>query len=45
MDVEQLKEDVRSGRITVDRLIDLVVTLQRELQAAKRNSIRRMRRD
>ena len=35
MDVEQLKQDVRSGRITVDRLIDLVVTLQRELHAAK----------
>jgi len=36
MDVEQLKEDVRSGRITVERLIELVVTQQRELQAAKR---------
>ena len=36
MDVEQLKEDVRSGRITVKRLIELVVTLQRELHAAKR---------
>ena len=35
MDVEQLRQDVRSGRITVDRLIDLVVTLQRELHAAK----------
>ncbi len=36
MDVEQFKEDVRSGRIPVDRLIELVVTLQRELHAAKR---------
>ncbi len=36
MDVEQFKEDVRSGRITVKRLIELVVTLQRELHAAKR---------
>jgi transposase len=35
MDVEQLKEDVRQGRITADRLIELVVTLQRELQGAK----------
>jgi transposase len=35
MDVEQFKGDVRSGRISVDRLIDLIVTLQRELQAAK----------
>jgi transposase len=34
MDVEQLKKDVRSGRITPDRLIDLIVTLQRELQGA-----------
>jgi transposase len=35
MDAEQLKEDVREGRITADRLIELVVMLQRELQAAK----------
>ena len=33
---EQLKDDVRSGRIDVDRLVDLVVTLQRELQEARR---------
>jgi len=25
MDVEQLKKDVRTGRITPDRLIDLIV--------------------
>ncbi len=36
MDVEQFKDDVREGRIAADRLVDLVVTLQRELQAAKR---------
>jgi hypothetical protein len=35
MDVEQFKDDVREGRIEVDRLVDLVVTSQRELQAAK----------
>ncbi len=35
MDVEQLRDDVREGRIDGDRLVDLVVTLQRELQAAK----------
>ena len=35
MDVEQFKDDVRAGRITVDRLIELVVMSQRELQAAK----------
>ncbi len=31
----QLKQDVREGRIDADRLVDLVVTLQRELQAAR----------
>jgi hypothetical protein len=36
MDVEQFKDDVREGRISGDRLVELVVTLQRELQAAKR---------
>ena len=35
MDVEQFKDDVREGRIDADRLVDLVVTLQRELQRAK----------
>jgi hypothetical protein len=35
MDVEQLKEDVLGGLIPVDRLIDVVITSQRELQAAK----------
>jgi transposase len=31
---DQLKQEVREGRIDVDRLVDLVVTLQRQLQAA-----------
>ena len=33
--IENLKQDVREGRIDADRLVDLVVTLQREVQAAK----------
>jgi transposase len=33
-DVEQLKKDVREGRIDPDRLVGLVVTLQRQLQEA-----------
>jgi hypothetical protein len=36
MDVEQLKEDVHAGRIPVDRLIDVILTFQRELQVATR---------
>jgi len=35
MDVEQFKEDVGAGRITPDQLVELIVALQRELQAAK----------
>jgi transposase len=35
MDVEQLKEDIHAGRIPVDRLIDVVTTTQRELQATR----------
>jgi transposase len=31
---DQLKQDVREGRIDVDRLVDLIVTLQQKLQAA-----------
>ena len=31
---EQLKQDVRDGRIDVDRLIDVIVALQRQLEAA-----------
>lgn len=36
MDVEQLREDVREGRVDLDRLVDLIVALQRELQEGKR---------
>lgn len=36
MDVEEFKKDVREGRIDADRLVELVVKLQRELQAARR---------
>src|ERR1700684_4096591 len=32
---EQLKDDLRQGRIDANRLVDLIVSLQRELQAAK----------
>ncbi len=35
MDGEQIKQDVRPGRIDVDRLVELIVTLQRQLQGAK----------
>ena len=35
-DVERLKDEVREGRIDADRLVDLVVTLQRHLQDARR---------
>lgn len=35
-DVEQLKEDVLQGRISVERLVDLVVSLQRQLQESRR---------
>jgi transposase len=33
--LEQLKADVLSGRIDANRLVDLIATVQRELQAAK----------
>ncbi len=33
--IEQLKQDVREGRIDVDRLIDVIVTLQRQLEATQ----------
>ena len=32
MDAQQLKEDVRAGRIAADRLVDLIVMLQKQLQ-------------
>jgi transposase len=34
--IEQLKQDVREGRIGVERLIDVIVTLQRQLESAQR---------
>ncbi len=36
MDVEQFRDDVRQGRIDGDRLVELVVTLQGQLQSARR---------
>jgi transposase len=33
-EVDKLKQDAREGRIDTDRLVDLIVTLQRQLQAA-----------
>src|SRR5271166_5887476 len=33
--IEQLKQDLREKRIDVDRLIDVIETLQRQLQAAR----------
>ena len=35
-DIERLKQNVREGRIPADRLVVVVVRLQRELQAARR---------
>jgi transposase len=32
--VDQLKQDVREGRVDVDHLVNLIATLQRQLQAA-----------
>ena len=34
--IEQFKQDARHGRIDVDRLIDVVVSLRRQLEAAQR---------
>jgi hypothetical protein len=36
MDVEQLKEDVRQGRISPDRLIDVIAALQRRVAELER---------
>lgn len=33
--IDQLKEDVRQGRVDVDRLIGVIVSLQRQLEAAR----------
>src|SRR5208337_3907987 len=38
MDVEQLREDVHAGRITPDRLIDLIVALQRRIDELERQA-------
>ena len=35
--IETLKEDVRQGRIDANRLVDLVVALQRQLHAANKH--------
>lgn len=43
MDVEQLKEDVLGGRVAPDRLIKVVVTSQRQLQAARQELDRAQR--
>ena len=34
--IEQLKQDVRDGRVGLERLIDVIVTQQRQLEAAQR---------
>jgi transposase len=34
--IDQLKEDLRQGRISVERLFDVVTTLQRQLESAQR---------
>jgi transposase len=36
--IEQLQEDLRSGRIDPKRLIDLIATIQRELQVSKQHN-------
>jgi len=36
MDVEQLKQDVRDGRVDLERLVDLIGMLQRQLDRANR---------
>src|ERR1700678_1739835 len=36
--IEQLQEDLRTGQIDAKRLIDLIATLQRELQASKQHN-------
>jgi transposase len=33
--IEQLRQDTRDGKVNLDRLIDVIVTLQRQLEAAK----------
>ena len=38
MDVKQLKDDVQTGRIGLDRLIDLIEAQQRVLRAGQAGS-------
>lgn len=38
-DINDLKQEVREGRISLDRLVDLVMTLQRQLQAANKRIV------
>jgi transposase len=38
MDAEQIKEDVRQGRITAERLVDLLATLLGQLDEARRGN-------
>ena len=38
--VERIKEDVRQGRIGVERLIEVIGALQRELEGARREQAR-----
>ncbi len=33
--IEQLKQDIREGRVSLERLIDVIVTQQRQLEAAR----------
>ena len=35
MDAEQIKQDISEGRIDVDRLVEVIVSLQRQLEQAK----------
>lgn len=44
MDVEQIKDDVREGRIEIDRLVELIVKSQRDLQQAQQELERAQRR-
>ena len=34
--IEQLTQDVREGRVGLERLIDVIVALQRQLEASQR---------
>ncbi len=34
--LEQLKQDIREGRVGLERLIDVIVVLQRQLESSQR---------